>query len=167
MGFLQQRKAKGTKVVPSCRKRSHVWNFQQQGLTSLLGLLPIPKASPIAYQESPPLHSRTINPTIYINFVQNLPALCGRGKKPCENFLSRFGLENSLLHTPSVHWEPAQHSLPGGSKHSQSVFLLSVFFFSCFFHPSSEPHSCPENPMDRGAWQATVHGAGKESGMTE
>ena len=27
-------------------------------------------------------------------------------------------------------------------------------------------HSCPENPMDRGAWQDTVHGAA-ESDMTE
>ena len=28
-------------------------------------------------------------------------------------------------------------------------------------------YSCPENPMDRGAWQATVHGASKESDTTE
>ena len=27
-------------------------------------------------------------------------------------------------------------------------------------------YSCPENPMDRGAWQATVHGVTKESDMT-
>ena len=27
-------------------------------------------------------------------------------------------------------------------------------------------HSCLENPMDRGAWQATVHGV-TESDMTE
>ena len=26
--------------------------------------------------------------------------------------------------------------------------------------------SCLENPMDRGAWQATVHGVAKESDMT-
>ena len=84
------------------------------------------------------------------------------------NFPSRFGLESSFFHTLSIHWEPVQHSLPGGSKHGPSVFLLSVFsFFSCFYPPSSEPHSCPENPMGRGAWQATVHGVGKESGMTE
>ena len=28
-------------------------------------------------------------------------------------------------------------------------------------------YSCLENSMDRGAWQATVHGLAKESDMTE
>ena len=28
-------------------------------------------------------------------------------------------------------------------------------------------YSCLGNPMDTGAWQVTVHGAVKESGMTE
>ena len=28
-------------------------------------------------------------------------------------------------------------------------------------------YSCLENPMDRGAWWAPVHGVTKESGMTE
>ena len=28
-------------------------------------------------------------------------------------------------------------------------------------------YSCLENSMDRGVWRATVHGGGKESGMTE
>jgi len=28
-------------------------------------------------------------------------------------------------------------------------------------------YSCLENPMDRGAWQATVHGVTKKSNMTE
>ena len=28
-------------------------------------------------------------------------------------------------------------------------------------------YSCLENPMDRGAWQATVHGVTKELDMTE
>ena len=31
----------------------------------------------------------------------------------------------------------------------------------------SYQYSCLENPMDRGAWQAIVHGATKESDMTE
>ena len=29
------------------------------------------------------------------------------------------------------------------------------------------PYSCLENPMDSGAWQATVHGGHKELNMTE
>ena len=29
------------------------------------------------------------------------------------------------------------------------------------------PSSCWDNPMDRGAWQATVHGVTKESDTTE
>ena len=28
-------------------------------------------------------------------------------------------------------------------------------------------YSCLENPMDRGAWQATVHGVAKQSDMTQ
>ena len=28
-------------------------------------------------------------------------------------------------------------------------------------------YSCLENPMDRGAWQATVHGVTKKSDMTQ
>ena len=28
-------------------------------------------------------------------------------------------------------------------------------------------YSCLENPMDRGAWEATIHGGLKESDMTE
>ena len=32
---------------------------------------------------------------------------------------------------------------------------------------NSFQYSCLENPMDRGAWRATVHGVTKESDMTE
>ena len=28
-------------------------------------------------------------------------------------------------------------------------------------------YSCPENPMDRGVWQATVHGVTKKLDMTD
>ena len=34
-------------------------------------------------------------------------------------------------------------------------------------HGNPLQHSCLENPMDRGAWQATVHRATKELDMTE
>ena len=33
-------------------------------------------------------------------------------------------------------------------------------------HGNSLQYSYPENPMDKGAWQATVHGVAKESDMT-
>ena len=32
---------------------------------------------------------------------------------------------------------------------------------------NSLQHSCLENPMDRGAWLATVHGVAKELDMTQ
>ena len=32
---------------------------------------------------------------------------------------------------------------------------------------NSLQYSCLENPIDRGAWWATVHGVAKESGTTE
>ena len=34
-------------------------------------------------------------------------------------------------------------------------------------HGNSLQYSCLENPIDRGAWQATVHRVAKESDMTE
>ena len=34
-------------------------------------------------------------------------------------------------------------------------------------HGNPLQYSCIENPMDRGAWRAAVHGVGKESNMTE
>ena len=35
------------------------------------------------------------------------------------------------------------------------------------WHGNTLQYSRLENPMDRGAWQATVHGVTKESDMTE
>ena len=34
-------------------------------------------------------------------------------------------------------------------------------------HGNPLQHSCLENPMQRGAWQATVHGVAKNQIMTE
>ena len=34
-------------------------------------------------------------------------------------------------------------------------------------HGNPLQYSCLENPMDRGAWQATIHGVTKKSDMTE
>ena len=34
-------------------------------------------------------------------------------------------------------------------------------------HGNPLQYSCLENPMDRGAWRATVHGGAEQSDMTE
>ena len=34
-------------------------------------------------------------------------------------------------------------------------------------HGNPLQYSCLENPLDRGTWRATVHGAAEESDMTE
>ena len=34
-------------------------------------------------------------------------------------------------------------------------------------HGNPLQYSCPENPMDRGAWQSTVHGGHEDLDMTE
>ena len=34
-------------------------------------------------------------------------------------------------------------------------------------HSNPLQYSCLENPMDRGAWQTTLHGGHKESDMTD
>ena len=34
-------------------------------------------------------------------------------------------------------------------------------------HGNPLQYSCPENPMDRGAWRTVVHGGQKELDMTE
>ena len=44
------------------------------------------------------------------------------------------------------------------------AFTLCPFFSfweSCQLHLSPLPYSCLENPRDRGAWQATIHGVAK------
>ena len=44
-------------------------------------------------------------------------------------------------------------------------FLAGFFFFFFFFGPLL--YSYLGNPMDRGAWQATVHGVAEELDLTE
>ena len=54
------------------------------------------------------------------------------------------------------------------------MFLLSdIFAIGLYIYSNGEgngnplQYSCLENPMDRGAWQATVHGGCKVSEMAE
>ena len=50
------------------------------------------------------------------------------------------------------------------------VFILSIIFVLGFVGFSSKPspiYGCLGNPMDRGAWWATVRGISEELDMTE
>ena len=55
---------------------------------------------------------------------------------------------------------------------SAILYVFVFFFFFCQYHTVLEEematHSnfCLESPMDRGAWQAIVHGVTKESNIT-
>ena len=64
--------------------------------------------------------------------------------------------------------------IPGGSDSEESVYKAGNLGSILGSGSSSKEGngyplrcSCLENPMDRGAWQGTVHGAPKESHMTE
>ena len=67
-----------------------------------------------------------------------------------------------------------EKSFPGGSDSKESIFnaedLGSIPGCGRSLgegHGNPLQYSCLENPMDRGAWQATVHVVTKESDMTE
>ena len=58
---------------------------------------------------------------------------------------------------------------PWGCSESDRTERLHFHFSpSCIGEGNGNPlkYSCLENPMDRGVWQATVHGITKESDMT-
>ena len=53
---------------------------------------------------------------------------------------------------------------PWGRKESDTTERLHFYFLlSCIREGNGNPlqYSCPENPMDGGTWQATVHGVAK------
>ena len=63
---------------------------------------------------------------------------------------------------------------PGGSDDKESAFnagdlgsILGLGRSPGGGHGNPFQYSCLENPMDRGAWWATVHGGHRESDMTE
>lgn len=109
---------------------------------------------------SPPPHTQSFSHSLPIvptspshsNLPSHVHQLCSASsssmwlrKKPCEEkkLLSGFGLESSLLHTPSLYKEPVQHSLSGGSKahHSSKCLFLLFLLLSCFSR-ASVPHMC-------------------------
>jgi len=72
------------------------------------------------------------------------------------------------------HFEEHQLGFPGGldSKESASNAGDPTSVPGCGRSPGGGhgnplQYSCLENPTDREAWQATVHGIAKESDMTE
>ena len=89
-----------------------------------------------------------------------------------------WGGHKQTLPTPAiksaVSYMPGESGFPGGSV----VKNLPANARGTGLIPGSESsprvgngnllqYSCQENPMDRGAWRATVHGVAKESDMTE
>ena len=43
------------------------------------------------------------------------------------------------------------------------IYIIELYIFRCNGEGNGNPlqYSCLENPMDRGAWQATVHGVSR------
>ena len=86
----------------------------------------------------------------------------------CLGSFSSFFLELFLHWFPEAYWAPTDLGFPGGSDGKASACNVG--------DPGSIPrsgrspgegngiplqHSCLENPMDGGAWQATVYGVAK------
>ena len=66
-----------------------------------------------------------------------------------------------LVPGKSHGWRSLAGYSPGGRKESDTTERLHFHFsLSCIGEGNGNPlqSSCLENPMDRGAWQATVHG---------
>ena len=96
--------------------------------------------SSLKTQENVPYHSKTI--------------IVGSKTNSNSLIASRTSLVAQMVTNPPAMGETWVHSLrlgrsPGGG------------------HGNPLQYSCLENPMDRGAWWATVHGGRKESDTTE
>ena len=80
------------------------------------------------------------------------------------SFVSGVSFNPSLILSPNL-WE--KNRLGGRSREKQQqtniVTLKFIYFFHIFGEGNGNPlqYSCLENPMDRGAWWATVHGVAK------
>ena len=75
-------------------------------------------------------------------------------------------------HSSILAWRIPGAEEPGGAVHrvAQSQTLPKrLSMHACIGKGNGNPlqHSCLENPMDRGAWRAAVHGVEKELDMTE
>ena len=79
-----------------------------------------------------------------------------------------FSNDSFLRNCPYAIWKLSESLVPGGSEGKESI--CNARDLSCI--PGSDrfpgegngyplQYSCLENPMDRGAWQVTVHGISK------
>ena len=68
-------------------------------------------------------------------------------------------LKNPPANAGYAGWTPGLGRHPGGAMATHSSILARSI-------SRTEEYSCQENPMDRGAWQATVHGVTKELDTT-
>ena len=78
---------------------------------------------------------------------------------------------HGILHARILEWVAIPFSRGSSKSRDQTwVFCITSRFFTIGEPPgSSNPlqYSCLGNPVERGAWQATVHGVTKESDTTE
>ena len=78
---------------------------------------------------------------------------------------------HGILHARILEWVAIPFSRGSSKSRDQTwVFCITSRFFTIGEPPgSSNPlqYSCLGNPVERGAWQATVHGVTKESDMTQ
>ena len=76
---------------------------------------------------------------------------------------------HGILHARILEWVAIPFSRGSSKSRDQTwVFCITSRFFTIGEPPgSSNPlqYSCLGNPVERGAWQATVHGVTKESDM--
>ena len=71
------------------------------------------------------------------------------------------------LFTPNCQWLSSKESTCNAGTTGDMGSILGSGRYSGGGHRNPLQYSCLENPMDRGAWQATVHGGHKESYTTD
>ena len=69
---------------------------------------------------------------------------------------------------PDIHMELVVKNLPADAGDIRDTgSILGLGRSSGGGHGNPLQYSCLENPKDKGAWQATVHGVAKKLDMTE
>ena len=114
--------------------------------------------------------SALLNEIRYKNFHKEKETLCSLGGQwqlralqyPLKS-LPRILLAVFVLETKWCHWQSQQFMglLSLEIKHSTTIrqYMPKAYIGEGYGTPLQ--YCCPENPMDRGAWQAAVHGVAK------